>query len=160
MFQRRCWFALAHLKAEFIRGRERGRGERGYYVSAATVREREGPFYLSRTRIPPGAWYYSPSSPPHRTAPCHVGMPENVDGRLNSRHSEPTDVWKIPIISSISGWQLCANENRSLRNSMAPRSWNRSQRSIRERRLKQTRLWARNAKYPRIEITLVTTLKA
>lgn len=43
--------ALAHLKAEFIRGRERGRGERGYYVSAATVRER-GPFYLSRTRIP------------------------------------------------------------------------------------------------------------
>lgn len=38
--------ALAHLKAEFIRERERerGRGERGYYVSAATVREREARF--------------------------------------------------------------------------------------------------------------------
>jgi len=47
--------ALVHLKAEFIRERERGRGERGYYVSAATVREREGPVLFISYKDSPGA---------------------------------------------------------------------------------------------------------
>lgn len=67
--------ALAHLKAEFIRGRNRG--ERGYYVSAAAVREKErerGPFYLSRTRISPGA---DITRLRRRVKPRHVGMLEN-----------------------------------------------------------------------------------
>lgn len=51
--------ALAHLKAEFIRGRERGRGERGYYVSAATVREREGPILFISYKDFPSAMLFA-----------------------------------------------------------------------------------------------------
>lgn len=48
--------ALAHLKAEFIRrARARPRRTRLLCVGGDRERERGAPFYLSRTRIPPGA---------------------------------------------------------------------------------------------------------
>lgn len=87
--------ALAHLKAEFIR--ERGRGERDYYVSAATVRERGEARFIYLVQGFPGAILLAFVAVSKRVT--SAGTLENADGRQNSRHS---DFEKFPIVSSTS----------------------------------------------------------